>query len=74
MQKEVEGQTHLCGPDACIGIILGDGAQEVGESHMQGPSHKGGGIGLSVVAGGEACVSELKSSRANSVTVVMDGY
>lgn len=70
MQKDVEGQTHLCGPDhAYIGIILVDEAQEVGEGQMQRPSHKGGGLGLSVVADGEAYVSELKSSRANSVTL-----
>lgn len=33
MHKELEGQTHLCGPDEIIlGIILGDEVQEVQEA------------------------------------------
>lgn len=70
MQEEVEGHTLLCGLSrTCIGLVLGDETQEVGEGQMQDLSRKGGVTGLRVLSGGETvCVFEL-SSRANPATL-----
>lgn len=59
MQKEVEGQTHLCGLDeACIGIILGD-ETEGGEVGRCKGCHKSAGTwGLvSCLVGRHVCLS-----------------